>query len=120
MAKGKKSQAKTVAKAPVSVQDKMEVKVVDSAKLKVNEKVEAINLTPWGGENSYNLKVVKDKYGDPLNDHNNDGKSNFKEALEGLKTEFPNLKKVSLVVGWYADTDGSKGSSKKSMLMLAK
>lgn len=76
---------------------------------KVHEMIKSLVIIPGSGEFVYDTKVVSDGYGYTFNSHSGNGKSDAANTIANLKNEFPNLKDVSIVVGWYMDgTDAGK------------
>lgn len=70
----------------------------------LNQKIESIVLIPGSGEFVYDTEIVKDAYGEAVNAHFDPNKADAQLAVDNLKEKLPNLKSVSLVVGWFADS----------------
>lgn len=70
----------------------------------VHESIKSLTIIPGSGEFAYDTKVITDGYGYVFNDHQGNGKSDAMNTIDGLHDKFPNLKNVSLVVGWYMDS----------------
>lgn len=65
--------------------------------------IESVVMIPGSCAYLYDTEIVYGNDGEPLNSL--DGKeSDVKKRIDTLKQEFPNLKNVSVVVGWYFDT----------------
>jgi len=74
----------------------------------LNQKIESIVLIPGSGEFVYDTDIVKDAYGESVNAHFDPHTSDAKLAVDNLKAKLPNLKSVSLVVGWFADSSDTE------------
>lgn len=69
----------------------------------VHSNIHSIVLIPGSCAFMYDTEIVYGNYGESLNSF--DGSiSGAKRRIDKLKNEFPNLKKISVVVGWYADS----------------
>ena len=74
----------------------------------VNEMIKSLVVIPGSGEFVYDTEVVKDSDGTPVNILDGSGETIASKTVNDLGNHFPNLKKVSLVIGWYANnTDSS-------------
>ncbi len=72
---------------------------------KVSELITAVVLGPIPGEYGYEQKIIKNSNDEPINGYFLDtSKPAILGVLEQLKYSYPNLKKISLSVGWYGDT----------------
>ncbi|MBA8667877.1 glycoside hydrolase TIM-barrel-like domain-containing protein [Holosporaceae bacterium 'Namur'] len=69
----------------------------------LNEKITSLVISPGSGEFIYSPLVIYDKYNTQLNASSNSPKSNILLTIEQLKHDFPNLKNISLLVGWFAN-----------------
>lgn len=81
-------------------------------KTKVSEQIKSIVLGPGSGEYIYSLNTVYDG-STPVNVHNTgkdpifdalQNKTDMAKTLAMLKADYPNLKNVSIVVGWFGNT----------------
>jgi len=70
----------------------------------VSHKIKALNLIPGSGEFAVSSQIMRNQYGIPLNTIKGGTKTFIQATIENLKLDFPNLKKVGLVLGWYADS----------------
>lgn len=70
---------------------------------KLNEMIESVVMIPGSCAYLYDTEIVYSNDGKPLNSLDGN-ESDVKRRIDNLKNEFPNLKNVSVVVGWYFDT----------------
>lgn len=81
------------------------VTVAHAASDKVSPSIKAAIIGPVAGEYGYELNIVKDKYNEPINAYFSDPKKPaILGVIEQIKRDYPNLKKISLTVGWYGNT----------------
>ncbi len=71
-------------------------------------KIKSIVMIPGSGEFVYSPKIVIGSNNKPLNANSDNKKSNLILSIEQLKHDFPNLKNVSLVVGWFTNSTEAK------------
>lgn len=78
----------------------------------LSKEIKSIVLGPGSGEYIYELKPIYDG-DDAVNIHKTgknpvfdalQNKTDMAKTLEMLKTDYPNLKNVSVIVGWFGDT----------------
>lgn len=75
----------------------------DSTKV-VSNAIRAIVLGPGIGEFTYETKVIYDN-GHPLNaSHTDKNVPSIIEIINDLRSSYPNLTKISLIVSWYSDS----------------
>ncbi|HYC66941.1 baseplate multidomain protein megatron [Brevundimonas sp.] len=74
---------------------------------RLEDRLEGVCLIPGAGEFVLATDVVMRREGltrtTAENLHAGDGRSDFAVSLDQLQTQLPNLKRVSLVVGWFGD-----------------
>jgi hypothetical protein len=66
--------------------------------------INAITLSPGIGEHVYDTQIVYNAANQPINAHIAKNKSDALFSLDKMKTYFPNVTKVNLMVGWFGDT----------------
>lgn len=72
---------------------------------KLATQIEAVIIGPTPGEYDYEVKLIKDQAGKPINPYyTNSNKANILGVIDKLKKDYPNLKKVGLMIGWYGNT----------------
>jgi len=73
----------------------------------LEDRLEGVCLIPGAGEFVLATEVVLRREGltrtAPENVHSGDGRTDFEVSLDQLQVQLPNLKRVSLVVGWFGD-----------------
>ncbi len=72
---------------------------------KLSESIGSIVIGPVPGEYGYELKLVRDKWSRPMNAYYNDrNKAQIIGVIEKIKRDYPNAKRIGIVIGWYGDT----------------
>ena len=78
-----------------------------SAEPRLEDRLEGVCLIPGAGEFVLATEVVMRREGltrsRPENLHGGDGRADLLVSLDQLQVQLPNLKRVSLVVGWFGD-----------------
>lgn len=73
----------------------------------LEDRLEGVCLIPGAGEFVLATEVILRREGltrtRPENLHSGDGRTDLAVSLDQLQTQLPNLKRVSLVVGWFGD-----------------
>ena len=93
-----------------------EVTSIEKSNDNLEQQINAIAMIPASGEfvydtvvqNKFNYENVNGNFitkgaGEVLNNHNNYGKANAVLSVENLKEVCPNVKWVSVVIGWFAN-----------------
>ena len=70
----------------------------------VSHKIKSLNLIPGSGEFTISSTVMRNQYSVPLNAIKGGAKTYIQATIDSLKVDFPNLKKVGLVLGWFGDS----------------
>ena len=83
----------------------------------ITQKIKSINIIPGSGEFAYDttiqMKISRQKIGNQyipygeaqkINSHNNNNKADALISLDQLQETLPNIKWVSVVINWYADS----------------
>lgn len=70
---------------------------------KISDQIKSIVIIPGSGEFVYDTELVV-KSGTSLNGHLGDSISHARATVDTLLSTFPNLKNVSVVIGWFADS----------------
>lgn len=74
----------------------------------INEQLKSIIMMPGAGEHVYDTKIAYEADGSPINAHFGK-KADVLLSLDSLKQNYPNVKNIGLVVGWFGDsTNGGK------------
>jgi hypothetical protein len=71
---------------------------------KLSESIGSIVIGPVANEYGYELKVIKDGRKALNAYYDNHDKAQIVGVIEKLKRDYPNLKRIGLVIGWYGDT----------------
>lgn len=72
---------------------------------KLSELIEAVVIAPGAGEHIYEVNTIRNKDNSYANARYTDLQetSDIVRVINNLKQDYPNLKKISLAVGWFGD-----------------
>jgi hypothetical protein len=82
------------------------VMVANGAEAKLSEQIKAAVIGPEAGEYGYEITLINNENGGVINGYpGNQSQPSILGVIQKIKEGYPNLKKISLSVGWYAFGD---------------